>query len=230
MAPFAVDARSGCCSWHGGVCGCGCCDGTSLSATCAPYYPQCNTSYSSYKPPVIKCPTNSHLSTDKETCLCNEGYKLNSIKNTCIAKTKDELCQEKNGLNSEWGGKTNSDGTFNCVCLDGYLIGDEKKCITVDSRCREEFGDGAYAIEDKCSCKEGYKWNKDGDECTIKTSEEICQEQFGQNAIWRGSNRNDGTPKCKCQSNFTWNKEKTSCVAKVGESKWYKKLFNWLSE
>lgn len=35
-------ARSGCCSHHGGVCGCGCCDGTSLSATCAPYYPECN--------------------------------------------------------------------------------------------------------------------------------------------------------------------------------------------
>ncbi len=37
-------ARSGCCSHHGGVCGCGCCDGTSLSATCAPYYPNCGSS------------------------------------------------------------------------------------------------------------------------------------------------------------------------------------------
>ena len=37
-----VEARSGCCSHHGGVCGCGCCDGTSLSSTCAPYYPECN--------------------------------------------------------------------------------------------------------------------------------------------------------------------------------------------
>lgn len=37
----AVFARSGCCSSHGGVCGCGCCDGSSLSATCAPYYPSC---------------------------------------------------------------------------------------------------------------------------------------------------------------------------------------------
>ena len=36
-----VLARSGCCSRHGGVCGCGCCDGTSLSSTCAPYYPEC---------------------------------------------------------------------------------------------------------------------------------------------------------------------------------------------
>ncbi len=39
-----AQARSGCCSWHGGVCGCGCCDGTSLSATCAPYYPSCSSS------------------------------------------------------------------------------------------------------------------------------------------------------------------------------------------
>lgn len=36
-----VEARSGCCSHHSGVCGCGCCDGTSLSTTCLPYYPQC---------------------------------------------------------------------------------------------------------------------------------------------------------------------------------------------
>ena len=37
-----AEARSGCCSWHGGVCGCRCCDGTSLSAKCAPYYPSCS--------------------------------------------------------------------------------------------------------------------------------------------------------------------------------------------
>jgi hypothetical protein len=37
------EARQGCCSRHGGVCGCGCCDGSGLSATCAPYYPECNS-------------------------------------------------------------------------------------------------------------------------------------------------------------------------------------------
>jgi len=37
-----AEARSGCCSWHDGVCGCRCCDGTPLSNTCAPYYPSCN--------------------------------------------------------------------------------------------------------------------------------------------------------------------------------------------
>jgi len=34
-------AHSGCCSHHGGVSGCGCADGTPLSSTCAPYYPEC---------------------------------------------------------------------------------------------------------------------------------------------------------------------------------------------
>jgi endonuclease YncB( thermonuclease family) len=36
-----AQARSGCCSRHGGVRGCACADGTPLSAKCAPYYPQC---------------------------------------------------------------------------------------------------------------------------------------------------------------------------------------------
>lgn len=36
-----ADKRSGCCSSHGGVCGCSCCDGTPLSDTCRPYYPTC---------------------------------------------------------------------------------------------------------------------------------------------------------------------------------------------
>jgi len=51
LLPFSVNARSGCCSHHGGVCsyrcpdsvnlGYYCCDGTSLSSICAPYYPKC---------------------------------------------------------------------------------------------------------------------------------------------------------------------------------------------
>jgi hypothetical protein len=47
----SVAARSGCCSSHKGVCGCGCCDGTPLSSTCAPYYPECNNSKPVYVPP-----------------------------------------------------------------------------------------------------------------------------------------------------------------------------------
>ncbi|MBT9548597.1 MAG: thermonuclease family protein [Candidatus Sericytochromatia bacterium] len=41
ISPKEVEARRGCCSHHGGVCGCKCCDGTLLSDKCAPYYPSC---------------------------------------------------------------------------------------------------------------------------------------------------------------------------------------------
>lgn len=51
LLPNNVFARSGCCSHHGGVCGCGCCDGTGLSDTCAPYYPQC--SQPRYVAPIV---------------------------------------------------------------------------------------------------------------------------------------------------------------------------------
>lgn len=43
--PTSVNARSGCCSHHGGVVGCGCGDGTPLSAICAPYYPECSSGF-----------------------------------------------------------------------------------------------------------------------------------------------------------------------------------------
>ncbi len=59
-----ADARSGCCSWHGGVCGCGCCDGTSLSSTCAPYYPQCYLTYTAPITPKININVNSDAYID----------------------------------------------------------------------------------------------------------------------------------------------------------------------
>ena len=62
LVPLGVSATSGACSYHGGVCGCGCCDGTSLSATCAPYYPGC----SSPSPSRIYCGDNS--CNGSETC------------------------------------------------------------------------------------------------------------------------------------------------------------------
>lgn len=81
VLPIVVDARSGCCSHHGGVCGCGCCDGTSLSATCAPYYPECsrnvytpttNTNYNppadnTYIPPVVNNSQDSNAGENNDS-------------------------------------------------------------------------------------------------------------------------------------------------------------------
>src|SRR5947209_6338934 len=43
LAILTATSRIDCCSHHCGVCGCGCCDGSSLSAVCAPYYPECSS-------------------------------------------------------------------------------------------------------------------------------------------------------------------------------------------
>lgn len=69
-----ADARQGCCSHHGGVCECGCCDGTSLSSTCAPYYPECNSQPSvemsglqTKTPPANKEYENQNLKLQEES-------------------------------------------------------------------------------------------------------------------------------------------------------------------
>jgi hypothetical protein len=83
---FNVEARSGCCSHHGGVCGCGCCDGSPLSATCAPYYPECSS-------PRTYCGDGSCNSTeDCSSCSadCGACPVSNSLKSTDSAQTLPE--------------------------------------------------------------------------------------------------------------------------------------------
>lgn len=58
-----VFARSGCCSHHRGVCGCGCCDGTPLSSTCASYYPECNQPAQVKEEPAYIPPTATPYQT-----------------------------------------------------------------------------------------------------------------------------------------------------------------------
>ncbi len=61
-----AEARRGCCSWHGGVCGCRCCDGTPLSAKCAPYYPHCYAKPApKYELPVIEEQTLEEPTTEE---------------------------------------------------------------------------------------------------------------------------------------------------------------------
>lgn len=81
-----ANARSGCCSSHGGVCGCGCCDGTSLSATCAPYYPECNR-------PVYQTPTPAPVIIPAPTA---PKIKVNINSDTYIDANYYDVCRLKN--------------------------------------------------------------------------------------------------------------------------------------
>jgi hypothetical protein len=61
-----VFARSGCCSHHGGVSGCGCADGTPLSSTCLPYYPECSGGGGSQQG-AVQLPTKNIIVTPEPT-------------------------------------------------------------------------------------------------------------------------------------------------------------------
>lgn len=81
-----ADARQGCCSHHGGVCGCAvsgqkCCDGSPLSSTCAPYYDRC---VETPPPPTPTC-------EDKSAGTC-DGKEYNQ----CEQAAYDECVQEEN--------------------------------------------------------------------------------------------------------------------------------------
>jgi len=89
--PKRIEARSGCCSHHGGVCGCGCCDGSSLSSTCAPYYPSCNspiiypTSIPTKTPtkiPTALIPTEKPTLTPTEIISSNQDDNPAKVLNT----------------------------------------------------------------------------------------------------------------------------------------------------
>jgi hypothetical protein len=84
-----VEARSGCCSHHGGVqsSGCGCNDGTPLSATCAPYY-----SCEAYKPEpvVISCPTHA-TNLGSGNCSCDANYEWDTTHSLCLEIRKVEI-------------------------------------------------------------------------------------------------------------------------------------------
>jgi hypothetical protein len=132
LVPVFVDARSGCCSHHGGVCGCGCCDGSPLSATCAPYYPECQASPGagsgdSYNlsipavPVASPCPSFSTYDNLTGKCECANGYVLSG--SSCISVNQD--CINRYGFHSHGN-------TQGCFCDTGYQLNSLKTtCIQV---------------------------------------------------------------------------------------------------
>ena len=82
LATNISEARQGCCSHHGGVCGCQCCDGTSLSTKCAPYYP-CGggiINNDSCKAPILQTKIINVVDGDTVDFICeNKKYRVRII-------------------------------------------------------------------------------------------------------------------------------------------------------
>jgi len=195
--PENIEARSGCCSHHGGVCGCGCCDGTDLSATCAPYYPECGGS--GYQAPP-SCPSMSIYNSLSGQCECYSGYVASG--NSCISV--DQACKNKYGYNSQ------SNYSGQCECRYGYTWNSSgTSCIDQNQACQNQFGyySKATISGDKCECKNGYAWNSSGTKCV--SQDEVCQDEFGYN-----SKATISGDKCECKYGYTWNKANNKCITK----------------
>jgi len=190
--PSEILARSGCCSWHGGVCGCKCCDGTPLSATCAPYYPECGGGR--YTPPPT-CPLHSYYDSISDSCKCYSGYVLSGSR--CISQ--DEYCQNIYGFNSKYNILKD-----NCECKYGYVF-DNSKCISGNQFCRNKYGyNSSYnSLSETCECRYGYVFNESGTKCI--SEDEACQEQFGF-----GAKATISGDKCECRPGYVW--EGNNCV------------------
>lgn len=195
-----VEARSGCCSYHGGVCGCGCCDGTSLSSTCAPYYPECGGGYTYQAPP--SCPIMSIYNSSSGQCECYSGYVASG--NSCISV--EQWCSNKYGYNSERDYSTSS----GCKCRYGYVWNSSgTSCISQDQSCQNQYGYNSKATisGDQCECNYGYTWNSIRTKCISQNEE--CQNEYGYNS--KASLSGD---QCECNYGYVFNKERTKCITK----------------
>lgn len=120
------EARRGCCSHHGGVCGCACCDGKPLSAKCSPYYPWCSgdgvapapkKTYRSYKKRVIinPCPT---ITTTSSLDIKNSASEFSATIQKLESNTRLKLLFKGHKFSKI------STGTQDGFILTGYYICD----------------------------------------------------------------------------------------------------------
>lgn len=221
FVPLTVEARSGCCSWHGGVCGCGCCDGTPLSATCAPYYPECGGGYSYPSIPSIpSCPSMSSYDSLLGSCKCYSGYVVGKDilgKESCVSG--NQKCHDDYGYNSSYSSLTNK-----CECDYGYMLGSSGQCVSQNSYCQNIFGyNSEYNIlTKKCECSSGYV--VDGGQC--KSGNSVCWNKYGYNSSY-----NNLTNQCECSSGYvissgTCVSQDQLCKKQLGLFSSYNSLYN----
>ena len=202
-----VEARSGCCSWHGGVCGCQCCDGTPLSSTCLPYYPECGGGglydypfydYPSYTPSIPECPLNSYYDSLTDSCKCYSGYVVSEGK--CISTT--QYCWDLYGLFASYDIISDS-----CKCMSGYVFGKDlfrkTTCVSANQACKDQYGYNSSLdyLTNKCKCNYGYIFGKDilgRIQCIDADS--YCHDKHGIH-----SNYETFSDNCKCDYGYVFN-------------------------
>lgn len=212
-----VEARSGCCSWHGGVRsdGCGCNDGSALSATCAPYY-SCSSGYSgnnysnytpSYAPTTHTCPSMATYDSLSGSCKCMSGYVVDSTGSSCISG--NSYCWNKMGYGSSFDSFSKK-----CTCSSGYKLDNTGQCVSNETYCTNSFGYGAeYSyLKSQCVCKSGYSFNSTTNKCGLDASAYSGPSYYPTTTVSCPTNAYSSNGSCYCTSGYELNYNKTTCV------------------
>jgi len=222
--PFFVSARSGCCSWHGGVCGCGCCDGTSLSATCAPYYPECYSydplpTYDPLPIPTMPtCPSMSYYDSLSDSCKCYSGYVVGTDflgEQSCVSG--DSKCQDDYGYGAQYDSLSRT-----CECKYGYILYGGK-CVDEDDYCSDTysyFNSQYNSLYDECECSYGYIYYNG--ECMDEDA--YCRDTYS----YFNSKYNSTFNRCECDYGYKYNGN--ACVAEDDYSTNYDYLYYLLNK
>lgn len=121
-------------------------------------------------------------------CGCKPGYRFDKGSyGTCVlaTETNDQVCQDRFGIYSEWGGTINSKNELVCRCKDGYssdsALGTNLCLLTTVA--------------------------------PTKTNDQICQTDYGIYSRWDGTKNNKGGLNCNCKPGYEWDSSITQCNA-----------------
>ena len=141
------------------------------------YYELLEEMLKEYEGNDIVCPSNSSEGEDGQ-CYCNNGYKVNSNKDSCI---KIECTSHSKLINNI------------CVCDEGYMK-NGYLCITYDKNCKKIYGNNSYGDKNNCYCNDDYEWNNDKTKCVEVVEEVINNSEFDNEDVDSQNDDNQSGP------------------------------------
>jgi hypothetical protein len=152
-------------------------------------------------------------------CKCDYGYVIGTS-GQCV--TTSSYCTDQLGLMSQYDSLSKK-----CECMSNYEY-NGSSCVYKSSYSNT----GTYSPTSsdcplnssesptdstKCTCNTGYQTNSAKDACVkiptpTKTNDQLCQDSFGLNVSYNGTENSDGTVNCNCKPGYQWNNDRTSCV------------------